>query len=118
MGPALQAAFLVINHVGGKLLLFQVCWGEAKRHPSKKSCLFFIWPWFCCVQACDAEPGFNALVPKSYRLAAHKSTLLVACPMACYDYAGGITQPGHWTHQGTRQPSAVRYRSRVQPAHS
>ena len=29
MGPALQAAFLVMNHIGGKLLLFQVgagCW--------------------------------------------------------------------------------------------
>lgn len=24
MGPALQAAFLVMNHIGGKLLLFQV----------------------------------------------------------------------------------------------
>lgn len=25
MGPALQAAYLVMSHVGGKLLLFQVC---------------------------------------------------------------------------------------------
>lgn len=29
MGPALQAAFLVMNHIGGKLLLFQV--GPALR---------------------------------------------------------------------------------------
>ncbi len=29
MGPALQAAFLVMNHIGGKLLLFQVGWAAA-----------------------------------------------------------------------------------------
>lgn len=28
MGPALQAAFLVMNHIGGKLLLFQVGGGR------------------------------------------------------------------------------------------
>ena len=31
MGPALQAAFLVMNHIGGKLLLFQVGCGAAHR---------------------------------------------------------------------------------------
>lgn len=50
MGPALQAAFLVMNHIGGKLLLFQVrrwCWCVLLLHyavPPIKGLLLLLLP--------------------------------------------------------------------------
>lgn len=53
MGPALQAAFLVMNHIGGKLLLFQVGRGGPGNQPTcpMLCCWLDTGLWHCCKPA-------------------------------------------------------------------
>ena len=91
MGPALQAAFLVMNHIGGKLLLFQVC---------------------VCAEVA-------ALGGVRLPTAAHAPpTPRPRCSPAPPPHPSvRRALGGHWPHQGARQPRALRHRPRAHAAH-
>lgn len=109
MGPALQAAFLVMNHIGGKLLLFQVG-GAAGGDCSTR----------CAPSASGGGPeALAAGAPTLFRRGKFCVPATTRQPRAAgIRSAGCRPQPGHRAHQGKGQPGALRHRPRVQPAHS